>query len=125
MMKIIDSVETKYEAEKREAYWIQHYLDLHLPLLNISKNTTIEIAPPPTPLTNQLLAESQIKDILFTVDLLRQVLHENGWNLFIRKRREQEYFYAQKWLRKEVYLTSINRLHSLKLEHVLEKIAQA
>lgn len=55
---------------------------------------------------------------------LRQLLKEQGWNLFKRKRRQRDFFYAQKWKKGEVYITSLSKLPELTPETVLAKIKE-
>ncbi len=59
---------------------------------------------------------------------LRQLLKKHGWNLFTRMRHfkrtgnDKEYFYAQKWKKGEVYITSQTKLPTITAEEVLQKI---
>jgi hypothetical protein len=54
---------------------------------------------------------------------LRQLLRAQGWNLLKRKRRERQFYYAQKWKQGEIYITSLTKLPTLTEEEVLKKIS--
>jgi alpha-ketoglutarate-dependent taurine dioxygenase len=56
---------------------------------------------------------------------LRQLLKEHGWNLFTRKRKDKEYYYAQKWRRGEVYISPTSKIEKITEDQVLEKLAKA
>lgn len=56
---------------------------------------------------------------------LRELLRAHGWNLYKRKRREREFFYATRWKMGEIYITSQTKLPELTKEQVLEKIEAA
>lgn len=58
-------------------------------------------------------------------DQLRVFLKEQGWNLFVRKRKNKKYYYAQKWRRGEIYISSVSKLEEVTEGQVLEKLAKA
>lgn len=58
-------------------------------------------------------------------DELKALLKEHGWNMLTRKRREREYYYAQKWKRDYVYIGAKTNLPMITKEQVLEKLAKA
>lgn len=58
-------------------------------------------------------------------DELKALLREHGWNMLKRKRREREYYYAQKWKRDYVYICPTTKLSMITKEQVLEKLAKA
>lgn len=114
ILSIIETPETRKEAEDREAYWIQYYLKSHAPLFNISKNRLIT---PPN--TKQKLPGNLMEDEL------RQLLKEHGWSLHIRTNKSGKYFYALKWMKKQVYIASQSKLSRVTKEEVLRKINAA
>lgn len=56
---------------------------------------------------------------------LRQLLKEHGWTMYKRKRGKYQYFYALKWKKDQVYITSERALPELTPDKVLEKITAA
>lgn len=66
---------------------------------------------------------AEIQGVDMMEEELRQFLKELGWNLLLRYRQERRYFYAQKWRKGEVYITSETNLPTLQKEDVLKKIA--
>lgn len=59
-----------------------------------------------------------------TEEELRRLLKTHGWNLIQRQRGRKSYLYAQKWVKGEVYLTSVANLPLLTQETVLMKIGR-
>jgi hypothetical protein len=65
---------------------------------------------------------AKTKGVTMMEEELRQLLKDQGWNLFRRTRRGKEYFYAQKWMRGEKYIAPVTRLDQITQDQVLAKI---
>lgn len=84
-MTVLESMETKSEAEARENYWIQHYLSINAPLTNTSKTSKMDVirrkAHPAQPIET-LEDSSEMEDII----------KQAGWTPIKRTRRNNRVF---------------------------------
>lgn len=113
-LTVLETNLSRKEAEAKEGQWIQHYLDQGYALLNLSKNRKVK--PGSAKDKPKVTQGNQEEEAL--LDLLKS----HGWNLLVRKRGERDYFYAQKWMIGEVYISSRENLPGLKPEQIISKI---
>lgn len=73
LLTILEVVETEEETREREVHWIQHYLDLNVPLVNVAKtgktsmrkvdlSLVVEAFPPSAEMLETLITPQQIAE---------------------------------------------------------------
>lgn len=119
-LKIIETVETKQQAEDREQYWIHYYLQIKTNLLNVAKTGYM---PKQIRRTHTVVSGVEIN---MNVETVKKIITDTGWSPVERTRRKgTPYLYARKRAGSQIeerYIAPLSKLATMSEQEILAKL---
>lgn len=125
-LTIIETVETRAQAEEREHYWIHHYLQIGANLFNVAK---VGYKPRPTSTSTSLTIQQAKLELSPEAKEIKITLGWQGWTMQLRPRRNKGKLYIYAGRRSKTtgkvewrYICPLSRANAITEEQVLAKL---